>query len=123
MTKIFLTVLGIAYLALAGWCMSQPAKTAASIGFEFRSASGQSEYFTIYGGLQLGLGLIFLFPLVRPDSLAFALIASLLVHGGLILARGISLVLYSGISSMTWGFAVLELVLFLVSLLLWTKQS
>ena len=39
------------------WCALQPAKTADSIGFALRPGSGQSEYFTVYGGLQLALGL------------------------------------------------------------------
>lgn len=121
MAKLFLVVVGVAYLLLAIWCMWQPSKTAASIGFDLRPGSGQSEYFTVYGGLQLGLGLVFLLPLLRPDALSFSLTACLLVHGSLILVRALSLVLYSGISSMTWGFAALELVLFLLSLLLWTK--
>ena len=103
--------------------MAQPAKTAESIGFQLQRGSGQSEYFTVYGGLQLGLGLVFLLPLIQSQSLSLVLTVSLVVHGSLILVRAISLCLYSGVRSMTWGFAVLELVLFLVTLLLWSKQS
>lgn len=121
MTKTFLTVVGAAYLLLAAWCAAQPARTSNSVGFELRSGSGQSEYFTVYGGLQLGLGLVFLLPLVRPESIGFSLTACLIVHASLFLMRAISLGLYRGVSSMTWGFAVLELALFLLSLLLWSK--
>lgn len=123
MAKIFLAIVGIAYLLLAGWCMAQPSKTANSVGFELRPGSGQSEYFTVYGGLQLGLGLVFLLPLLRPEMLDFSLTACLLVHASLIMVRAISLFLYSGISSLTWGFAGLELVLCLVALVLWIKSN
>lgn len=123
MTKLFLAVVGAAYLLLAVWCMWQPAKTSSSVGFELRAGSGQSEYFTVYGGLQLGLGLIFLLPLLKPDYLTFSLVSCVLVHASLTLARGISLLLYRGISGMTWGFAAVELLLFLGALALWIKRD
>ncbi len=121
MSKVFLSVVGVSYLLLAGWCMWQPARTADSLGYDLRPGSGQSEYFTVYGGLQLGLGLVFLLPLLRPESLTFSLTACVIVHGSLIAVRAISLVVYSGVSGLTWGFAGLELVLFLLSLALWSK--
>lgn len=123
MTRSFLAVVGIAYLLLAGWCMLQPAKTSAAIGFELQSGSGQSEYFTVYGGLQLGLGLLFLLPLWHPEYLGFSLLACLLVHTSLAAVRAASLLMYSGISSTTWGFAAGEWVLFLVSLVLWLRRE
>jgi len=123
MARVFLIIVGAAYLLLAGWCMLQPTKTASSIGFELRAGSGQSEYFTVYGGLQLALGLIFLLPLLKPELLSFSLLSCLIVHGSLALVRTASLLMYRGISGMTWGFAAGELVLFLLSLALWFKQD
>lgn len=122
MARTFLTVVGFAYLLLAAWCFAQPEKTSNAVGFELRPGSGQSEYMTVYGGLQLGLGLLFLLPWLRPESLMFVLLASVLIHGSLLAARAMSLLLYSEVSTTTWSFAASELVLFVLSLLLWNKQ-
>ena len=83
MTRIYLAIVGVLYLLLALWCAMQPSKTATSIGLELRPGSGQSEYFTVYGGLQLALGLVFLIPLIRPEFLSASLMTCLLVHGSL----------------------------------------
>lgn len=122
MTRIFLAIVGVIYLLLALWCALQPAKTADSIGFALRPGSGQSEYFTVYGGLQLALGLVFLLPLVRPELLSASLLVCLLVHGSLAIMRAISLVAYSGVANPTWYFAATEWVLFLATLGVWWKS-
>ena len=56
--KIFLAVVGLVYLALALWCSIDPATTSEKIGFQLQPGSGQSEFVTIYGGLELALSLI-----------------------------------------------------------------
>ena len=123
MTRFYLAIVGIIYLLLALWCVMQPTKTSNSIGFELRPGSGQSEYFTVYGGLQLALGLVFLLPLVRPEFLSASLLICLLVHGSLTLLRTISLLLFSGVTNPTWYFAVSEWILFLATLGFWWKRQ
>lgn len=66
-TRAFLAFVCAAYVLLAVWCAVLPSQTANSVGFTLRAGSGQSEYLVIYGGLQLALGLVFLWPLLHRE--------------------------------------------------------
>jgi hypothetical protein len=123
MARVFLAVVGLAYWALAAWCSILPETTSASVGFDLRHGSGQSEYLTVYGGLEFGLGLIFLWPLWRPETTRFALSACFAIHASLVLFRSASFLLYAGIPSMTYGLAAGEWVLMLTSAALLARLS
>lgn len=121
-TRVILAIIGFAYLALAVWCAVLPERTSQSVGFKLTPGSGQSEYLVVYGGLQLGLGLIFLWPLLRSSDPKEALFACLLIHGCLVAFRVLSFLRYSGIQSTTYILAVVEWIILLTSLgLLWRK--
>jgi hypothetical protein len=119
MARGFLAIVGTVYVLLAIWCMAQTDKTSGSIGLNLKPGSGQSEYFTVYGGMQLALGLLFLAPLVRPEMLSTALLVSLVFHGCLVLCRTISFALFSGVANPTWYLAASEWVLFLGTIAFW----
>ncbi len=51
MERIFLAIVGAAYILLAGWCSLMPDKTSKAVGFTLQPGSGQSEFLTVYGGL------------------------------------------------------------------------
>lgn len=114
--KIFLAVVGAMYLGLAVWCSVAPAVTSDKVGFDLKPGSGQSEFLVIYGGLELGLALVFLLPLVRADYLASSLMACVLIHACLVAFRTLSFWLYSDISSMTYKLAVGEWVILILAL-------
>lgn len=114
-TRVFLAVVGAAYLALAGWCVAQPTRTANSVGFELLGGSGRSEYFVVYGGLQLGLGLIFLWPLAQPHVERFSLTSCLVIHLCLVIMRCISFGVFSGIGTTTYFLAATEWLILLAS--------
>lgn len=116
MTRTFLAIVGIAYLALAAWCALKPGQTSNSVGLTLQPGSGQSEYLVVYGGLQLGLGLIFLWPLLRQDTEYFVLVMCVVIHACLILMRTLSIALYPGIQTTTYALAVIEWSIFLGSL-------
>lgn len=109
--KIFLALTGLLYLGLAVWCSVAPAKVSGKVGFELAPGSGQSEFLVVYGGLEFGLALVFLLPLIRPDSLQTSLIACVLIHASLVAFRTVSFFLYSNISSMTYKLAIGEWVI------------
>ena len=71
----------------------------------------------IYGGLELGLALLFLLPLVRSESLTYSLLTCLLIHGCLVAFRTLSFLLYSDITSMTYQLAIGEWVIFILATL------
>jgi hypothetical protein len=114
--KVFLALVGAMYLGLAVWCSVSPAVTSEKVGFELEPGSGQSEFLVIYGGLEFGLALIFLLPLVRADYLTSSLLACVLIHACLVAFRTLSLFLYSDISSMTYRLAVGEWVILVLAL-------
>ena len=43
MTRYFLAFVGIAYLALALWCIARPGQTSDSVGLTLKPGSGQSD--------------------------------------------------------------------------------
>ncbi len=122
MTKVFLTFVGLAYLGLAGWCSFQPDKTSKAVGFTLTPGSGQSEFLVVYGGLEFALGLIFLWPLYRPEEVAFPLFVCLVVHASLVLFRTISFFVYPGIESTTYSLAATEWAIFLGSAYLFLQK-
>ena len=118
-TRTFLAIVGILYLALAIWCASDPETTSSKIGFELKPGSGQSEFVTIYGGLELGLFLIFTMPLFWQATQRYALMSCLMIHACLVLFRTISYFRFTDIDSFTHRLAIGEWVILLVSLTVW----
>ncbi|WP_417385855.1 DUF4345 family protein [Gimesia sp.] len=116
MTRIFLSMTGVIYLLLALWCSLDPVSTSRSVGFSLQAGSGQSEFLVVYGGLELALGLIFLWPLWQQEVTRFALVVCVVVHGCLVLFRCISFFVFSGIGSTTYSLAAGEWLIFLISL-------
>jgi hypothetical protein len=114
--KIFLAVVGLLYLALAIWCSIDPKTTSEKIGFELQPGSGQSEFVTVYGGLELGMALIFFLPLAWKESTKFALTGCLLMHASLVLFRTLAYFRFEGIDSFTHRLAIGEWVILLASI-------
>jgi len=117
--KAFLALVGILYLALAIWCSADPQTTSNKVGFDLQGGSGESEFVTVYGGLELGLFLIFIMPLLWPDSLRYALLSCLLIHACLVVFRTISYLRFADIDSFTHRLAAGEWVILLASVAIW----
>lgn len=117
--KIVLVLLGVSYIGLAVWCMLKPSETSQTVGFQLLPGSGQSEYLTVYGGLQLGIGLYFLAPLFFEGLLVPALCFSTIAHGSIVLCRMTSFVLFTGIQRTTMILAVVEIVILIASAICW----
>ena len=92
-----LAIVGVACIFLSGWCALLPSQTSGAVGFTFQPGAGQSEFMTVYGGLQLALGIAFLWPLYRPTEIAFVLFLCLLVHGCLVVFQTTGFVFYTEI--------------------------
>lgn len=122
MVRIFLAVVGAAYVGLAVWCVAAPRRTSQSVGFELQPGGGQSEYLVVYGGLQLALGAIFLWPILRPEYAGPALEACLLIHATLVVFRSVSFFLFAGIGPTTQALAVVEWILALGSAFVWWRS-
>ncbi len=57
--QIYLYLNAALYLVFAAWCTVAASSTATNLGYVGLSNSGRSEYLVIYGGLQLGLAVMF----------------------------------------------------------------
>lgn len=114
--KIYLIAVALVYLGLAIWCSVSPSVTSQKVGFELKGGTGQSEFMTVYGGLEFGLALVFLAALFKPELVTYGVLASVLIHGSLVLFRSISFFAYSDIGSMTYKLAIGEWVIFLLGL-------
>lgn len=124
--KIYLGFVSLIYIALAIWCSVQPNVTSDKVGFELKGGSGQSEFMTVYGGLEFGLALVLLATLIRNETVRFGVLACVLIHGSLVVFRSISLVCYSDIGAFTYRLAIGEWVITLLGiaiLFLGTRQS
>lgn len=122
--KIYLAVTALVYFSLAIWCTVSPAATSQKVGFQLKEGSGQSEFMTVFGGLEFGLALILLCSIFRAQTVTYGLIACVLIHGSLVLFRTISLFSFSGIEPMTYKLATGEWVIFILGLvILWLNRA
>ncbi len=124
MVRAFLAGVGILYLVLAVICSVRPMQSARLVGLEIRPGSGQSEFLTLYGGLEFALGVLFLLPILRPAQAEAAIWTCLILHAGLVIFRSVSFLMYSGIEPATYKLAVGEWLIFLgAAFLVWKGTS
>ena len=106
--KINLIIVSAIYIGLAIWCSIQPNVTSEKVGFELKGGTGQSEFMTVYGGLEFGLALALLATLFRAETVGFGVLACVLVHGSLVVFRSISFFCYNDIGAFTYKLAIGE---------------
>ena len=122
MERIFLAIIGVLYIVLALWCAVAPDKTSQAVGFTLTPGKGQSEFLAVYGGLELALGLFFLWPLWRPEQVAMPLLFCVILHACLVVFRTAGFFLFTGIATVTYYLAALEWLIFLTAAsLLWRR--
>lgn len=118
--------MGVIYIFLGLWCAVLPQKVSTAVGFELQPGQGQSEFLTVYGGLEVGIGLLFLIPIFGKRNMRTVLLACVLLHAGLVGFRTISFILYAEFVTTTYMLATLEWLIFLTSTVLFglykTKQ-
>lgn len=123
MARIYLTIVGLLYAALAVWCVTAPVTTAAKVGFTLDEDTGRSEFMTVYGGLEFGLALVFLLPLIRSGATSLALLNCILIHASLVVFRVASLLMYREAGSTTYKLAGGELLILLAGVCVWYFTS
>ena len=110
-SRILLGLTGIAFAGYGVYCAYDLTSIVDLTGIEFRTPSGAVEARAMYGGLQTGLGLLFLNSAANTRMTPYGLVAMVFVLGGLVAGRalGISLdgqdeynqgaLIYEGISA------------------------
>ena len=119
MTAAYLWLNAALYAAFAAWCTLRWASTAQALGFGALDAGGRSEYLTVYGGLQLGLAIVFACTALRPELQRSGLLFALALYVPIVLFRAASAIGHWPLPRTTAAVAVLELVLLAAALALW----
>jgi len=123
LAQLFLAFNGVLYLALGAWCTIAPNKTAAAIGFGIDDPSAKAEYLTVYGGLELGMGLFFLLCAWRSGMVEAGLWFAVLSYAALGVYRLTIVATTGGLSSFIYTMAVVEPLMALISAALLWRQA
>ena len=121
-SKFFLTVVGLLYAGLAVYCAIFPERAAETVGFQLSGSSGRSEFMAVYGGLEMGMAVLFMLPWLVPSMSNFALLSCLLLHGNIVLFRSLAYLRYSDFDGMTHNLAIAEWAIFLISAALCSRK-
>ena len=106
--RAYLIVDAVHYLFLGIWCTVDPDGTSGAIGFAFQTAAARSEYITVYGGLEVGLGLWFALAAWRPVWRAPAVGFAACLYGALALFRLGTLLTIEGLGTFPWVMFAIE---------------
>ncbi|MET0225195.1 MAG: DUF4345 domain-containing protein [Dokdonella sp.] len=109
------------YALFALWCTLAPTRTAQGVGYAALSRSGVSEYLVVYGGLQLGLGLFFLY-CAQAGAQRIGLVFALLLYAPIVVYRAATVARQWPVGITTLGVGSLELLLLLGAFSLWWRQ-
>lgn len=116
---VFLVFQGVLYAGLAAWCTLDPFGTSAALGFDLTSASGVSEYVTVYGGLELGLAAFFFLAASVAAWRVPGVLFALCLYGCLALFRLGTLLFVPGVQGIPVFMFGFETTMFALSALVW----
>lgn len=119
MLPAYLYLNAVLYAVFALWCTVSAAATSRSIGYLQLNAGGESEYRVIYGGLQLGLAVIFFLLARRSELWEMGLIFSLALYLPIVAYRVATVVSFWPVPATTLAVGAMEVVLLAVAVLLW----
>ena len=97
LTKFVLAFGVFSYAIFGAMCAAFPDRfPGQAMGYDLSTNNPRIEVFSMYGGLQIGLGLFFLLALFRKAYVPSALLILTLVPGGLAIGRGLAIVAIGG---------------------------
>ena len=121
MVNAYLYLNAFLYAFLAAWCTVFPAETAAAVGFQTLTRSGQSEYLVIYGGLQLGMAFLFAY-FARSKQPRNGLVLALAFYVPIVAYRAITVVAFWPVEPTTLLLALLEWIMLITAAVLWRRS-
>ena len=111
MTNIYFWINALLYFLFALWCTVRKEQTSMASGFKEINNSGWSEYLVIYGGLQLGLAVFFVYLAMHNEFYKIGLIFSLFLYFPIVIFRLISIYKFWPISTTTMVIGGMEIIL------------
>lgn len=122
MTALYLWVNAAIYAIFAVICTVRAEATSKSIGYLTTTNGGMAEFITVYGGLELGIGLIFAWLAYRPELHRTGIILALALYAPIVLFRWISVARLWPVEGMTIGTGILETTMLVLAIALWLTQ-
>ena len=116
-------IIGVLYVLLGFWCLLRPSIAAPGVGIAVDNARAMSEFITLYGGFEIGIGVAMIICSRNVQWYDGALVFCLIFSAILVLARVYSLFV-AGPTSTTMILAAIELIIALVfAWLFWRVQK
>lgn len=118
--RIVLVLSAGAFVAFGALFLTLPVEMARAVALDLGSATARTEIRSVYGGLEVAIGLLLLGSALRGarrDALRDGLRASALLYGGLAAGRAVGLALEGGGERVLWLLLTGEVVAAVASLL------
>ena len=107
-TRIFLALSALVWLPYGIYCFVDPTMLDLAAGLSFASPTGSTEIRAMYGGLQIGIGVLCVAGLWTPAWRSTALRTLLVLVGGLFATRVLGLAIDGSLSTYTASALVFE---------------
>ena len=111
-TRIFLVITAIIYGGLGGWALIDPVSFVDEVGLTINSSLGSSEIRSVYGGINLLIGLFALATVFQNKHEELFMKILIFIIIGILLGRVVSLIFGELNSAFLWSFVAFELVWF-----------
>lgn len=121
MTQGYLYLNSILYLLFAIWCTVSWQSTSTRLGYLTLSNGGRSEYLVIYGGLQIGLAILFFLLASNATYFRPGLLISIGLYSPIVIYRAITLFMNWPVLGLTLATGGLESILLIGAL--WLRYS
>ena len=109
-TKIFLLITAVIYGGLGGWALVEPSSFVESVGLTINSNLGSAEIRSVYGGINLLIGLFALAAIFQSKHEELFMKILIFVIIGILLGRIVSFAFGELDSAFLWYFIAFELV-------------
>ena len=109
-TKGFLLITAIIYGGLGGWALIEPSSFVESVGLTINSNLGSAEIRSVYGGINLLIGLFALAAIFQSKHEELFMKILIFVIIGILLGRIVSFAFGEVDSAFLWYFIAFELV-------------
>ncbi|MEL7045369.1 MAG: DUF4345 family protein [Pseudomonadota bacterium] len=123
MTRSFLLIVGLIFIAYGMACAVDPGMPARVAGLEILTGDGYAEMGGMYGGVQLGVGLFLALAAFRPLDQGAAVLLVAITMGLVALTRGASALRSDAeLTVYTWGALGFETVVTIIALSLLIRR-
>lgn len=111
--KVFLLFTAIMYGWLGGWALFDPMSYVDDVGLSINSNLGSAEIRSVYGGINLLIGLFSLIVIFKPKHQEIFFKVLIFIISGILLGRVVTLIYGEFTSAFLIGFTAFEVVYFI----------